>query len=97
MTEVLFDHNRLVHVRREANSLPLGTLVAGHKKDVVPLNTWHTTGHLDYSHGVRLVHEVVWIDGVEHVMRDVLRDTTLPALLSDEGVPRKARYDLRWP
>ena len=121
---VFADHNRMVRARRDADPRPPGSLVAGHKKDVVlsarldtlpnrvaiygwhkpdgdpiqPLNTWHTTVHVDYSHGVRLVHGVVWINGVEHAMRDVLRDTALAVLLSpEEGVIRKARYDTTWP
>jgi hypothetical protein len=120
---VFADHNRMVRERRDRIPLPQGTLVAGHKKDVVlsvrldslprrvaiygwhkpdgrpiqPLNTWHTTEHVDYSHGIRLVHHTVQIDGRPYVLSDALRDTTLAALLNHDGALRKARYETTWP
>jgi hypothetical protein len=108
---VFADHNRIVRARRDADPSPGGSLVAGHKKDVVlsarldtltnrvaiygwhkpdgqpiqPLNTWHTTAHVDYSHGIRLVHRQILIDGVEHDIVTVLRNPELAPLLSDDG------------
>jgi hypothetical protein len=120
---VFADHNRMVRARRGDNSILVGALVAGHKKDVVlsarldsltnrvaiygwhkpdgqpiqPLNTWHTTGHVDYSHGIRLVHATVQVDGVPRAITELLRDATMVTLLSDERAMRKARYDTTWP
>src|SRR5690606_9057358 len=101
----------MVPARRAANPAPMGSLVAGHKKDVVvtprldslpgrvaiygwqrpdgsniqPLNTSHTSEHVDYSHGIRFILDTVVIDGTPHELRMLLRDPLLAALLSDEG------------
>ena len=72
-------------------------LLEGLGEPIQPLNTWHTTGHVDYSHGVRLVHGVVQIEGRPHALHDVLRDSTYAVLLSNEGTLRKVRYDTTWP
>lgn len=115
---VFVAHDRMVQARRAAVAVPLGTLVAGHKKDVVlsrrldslpgrvaiygwhtldsvpiqPLNTWHTTGHVDYSHGIRLVSRRIEINGTPHDLLTVLRDTALATAISAEGVMRFGRY-----
>lgn len=120
---VFAEHDAMVRARRRSDTLPLGSLVAGHKKDVVltarldtlpsrvaiygwhkpdgrpiqPLNTWHTTGHVDYSHGIRLIGSAILVDGVRRRVSDVLRDSTLSSLLNDDGPMRKARYDSTWP
>lgn len=108
---VFAEHNAMVRARRAANPAPLGSLTAGHKKDVVltpqldtlkgrvaiygwhrpdgtpiqPLNVSHTSDHVDYSHGIRLVRDRILIDGSEHELSIVLRDPLLSTLLSHEG------------
>jgi hypothetical protein len=115
---VFEDHDRLVRARRMRESAPSGSLVAGHKKDVVitarldslpgrvaiygwhrpdgrpiqPLYTGHSDRWVDYSHGIRLVSRVLLIDGDQRDMLEVLRDTALAGLLSDDGVMVRARY-----
>ncbi len=117
---VFAEHNRLVAARRRADPHPMGTLTAGHKKDVVltprldtlrnrvaiygwhkpdgspiqPLNTWHTTGHVDYSHGVRLVARPMVVDGEEHDLLALLRDSARVGLVSDEGAMRTGRFPI---
>lgn len=59
---------------------------------IQPLYTGHTDRWVDYSHGIRLVHREVSIDGVMHDLVDVLRDESLAALLSDEGVIAEPCY-----
>jgi hypothetical protein len=104
-------HNRKIAQQRVSHHIPLGELVAGHKKDVVitnrltrmpgriaiygwhqptgipiqPLSTVHGAGYADYSHGIRLVSEVVLIDGKIRSVYDVLQDPQLASLLTDEG------------
>lgn len=115
-------HTRMVHQQREQSirQYPLGSLVAGNKKDVVisnmisnsknqlrvviygwhkpdgkaiqPLHNGHTTDHVDYSHGIRLIQNKLWINGKKTTLRSVLESETLHPLLSDEGVIRKAYY-----
>jgi hypothetical protein len=104
-------HNRKIAQQRAARAIPLGALVAGHKKDVVitnrlthapgriaiygwqqpggipiqPLSTVHGAGYADYSHGIRLVSDVVLIDGKIRSIYDVLQDPQLAFVLSKEG------------
>jgi hypothetical protein len=115
-------HTRMVQQQREQSirKYPLGTLVAGNKKDVVisnmiynsknqlrvaiygwhkpdgkaiqPLYNGHTTDHVDYSHGIRLIQNKLWVNGSKTNLRAVLGSETLHPLLSDEGVIRKAYY-----
>lgn len=110
---VFVRHNELVWEQRQAAlaACPPGTLVAGHKKDVVAspkLETrpgkvaiygWHGTngipiqplylGHadswVDYSHGIRLVHQTALLDGAEEPLAAILSDPELSMLASDEG------------
>ena len=105
-------HQRLIDAQRAG--IPIGTLVAGHKKDVVlsdrlfdrpdreaiygwhrldgspiqPLSTLHGVRYADYSHGVRLVWHQVWIDGAPREITEVLADSGLAPVLSDEGAIR---------
>jgi hypothetical protein len=104
-------HNRKIAQQRVSHHIPLGELVAGHKKDVVitnrltrmperiaiygwqqpggipiqPLSTVHGAGYADYSHGIRLVSDVVLIDGKIRSIYDVLQDPQLAFVLSKEG------------
>lgn len=115
-------HNRMVNVQRE-NSLqnfPLGSLVAGNKKDVVisnkiytidmksrvviygwhkpdgkaiqPLYNGHTSDHVDYSHGIRLIQNKLWVNGKRSNLKNILQSEDLHPLLSDEGMIGKAYY-----
>jgi hypothetical protein len=52
---------------------------------IQPLSTVHGARYADYSHGVRLVSNVVWVDGERRSIFDVLADKRLAPLLSDEG------------
>ena len=52
---------------------------------IQPLSTVHGARYADYSHGIRLVSEVVYVNGVRRLMAEVLADPRLAALLSDEG------------
>jgi hypothetical protein len=56
---------------------------------IQPLSTVHGAAYADYSHGVRLVSDIVLIDGKPLSIYRVLQDPKLAALLSDEGsIPR---------
>jgi len=57
-------------------------------KPIQPLSTVHGAGYADYSHGVRLVSETVYIDGKPRSIRSVLQDPQLANVLSDEGPVR---------
>lgn len=119
---VFMDHDKLVHTQRAASlaAYPLGSLVAGNKKDVVisnkiyapdgkprvviygwhkpdgkaiqPLYNGHTSIHVDYSHGIRMVQNKIWIDGKKSTIQKVLQSAELNPLLSDEGIIEKPFY-----
>jgi hypothetical protein len=104
-------HNRTIAEQRSTLGIPLGALIAGHKKDVVvsnrlashpgriaiygwhkpdghpiqPLSTVHGANYADYSHGIRLVSDVMYIDGKPTSVHKVLENPELAPILSDEG------------
>jgi hypothetical protein len=70
-------------------------LYGWHRLDGTPIqpkSKVHTTPHVDYSHGVRLVSRTVLLDGEPTTLDAVLADPRLCALLSDEGPLAAARY-----
>lgn len=115
---VFEQHNETVQAQLRERQSGAGSIVAGHKKDVVltnrlgqslgrvaiygwhqlngapiqPVYVGHTNEWVDYSHGIRLVHRNVDVDGVEYDLIDLLSDPTLAPLLSDEGVLTYTRY-----
>ncbi len=58
---------------------------------IQPLSTVHSAGYADYSHGIRLVSNIVVIDGEPRSIYDVLEDPRFAKVLSDEGAIPKAR------
>jgi len=52
---------------------------------IQPLSTIHRASYADYSHGIRLVSEIVLIDGKPKSIYSVLQDPQLTKVLSDEG------------
>jgi hypothetical protein len=104
-------HHHRIREQRLARHVRLGTLTAGHKKDLVitnrlrqqprrvaiygwhrdehdpiqPLSTRHGIRYADYSHGVRLVSAVAYVDGAPRPIVEVLSDPWLAGILSDEG------------
>lgn len=60
---------------------------------IQPLSTVHGARYADYSHGVRLVSQTVFVDGRPARLLDVLADPQLGPLLSDEGaLPQAAAW-----
>ena len=59
---------------------------------IQPLSKVHTFGHVDYSHGIRLVARRMEVDGVATTVDAVLQDPLLYPLLSDEGAFASFRY-----
>jgi len=68
------------------------TIYGWHRLDgtaIQPLYNRHLGNYVDYSHGVRLISERVIIDGKEYKYREILKDTLLHTLLSNEQEPLK--------
>ena len=62
---------------------------------IQPLSTIHGAQYADYSHGVRLVHRTVLVDGTPRDIYELLADPRFATLVSDEGVIRNAQELLR--
>jgi hypothetical protein len=115
-------HNRKITEQRLARGMPLGVLVAGHKKDVVvtnrlahrpgsiaiygwhrqagrpiqPLSTVHGARYADYSHGIRLVSDTIWLDGHPWSIAQLLQHPGLAKVLSTEGAIPRALSSLQF-
>ncbi len=59
---------------------------------IQPLYAGHVDFYADYSHGIRLVHNRVFVDGQPTTIAAVLEDQVLHPLLSDEGAFTAATY-----
>jgi hypothetical protein len=60
---------------------------------IQPLSTVHGARYADYSHGVRLVSQTVFVNGAPARLLDALADAQLGPLLSDEGaLPQAAAW-----
>ena len=57
---------------------------------IQPLSTVHGAGYADYSHGIRLVSKTAMIEGQLRSIYDILQDSSLARILSDEGPIRAA-------
>lgn len=117
-TDYYRHHNAMVRGQRAGWTVPIGTLTAGDKKDLVltnllwrnpervaiygwhkgdgkaiqPLSTVHGARYADYSHGVRLVSAVAYVDGQARPLSALIEDPHLAPLVSDEGaIPDLAR------
>ncbi len=59
---------------------------------IQPLYLDHGVSWVDYSHGVRLVHQAMRVNGSTTTVAGVLSDPCRAGLLSDEGVVAQPRY-----
>jgi hypothetical protein len=57
----------------------------------------HGEGYVDYSHGIRLVHPTVTIDGRDMPLENALRDSRYAPLFSHEGALKTVRYQAPLP
>ncbi|MFA6770538.1 MAG: hypothetical protein WCR71_05130 [Bacteroidales bacterium] len=72
------------------------TIYGWHKlngKPIQPLSNVHINSYVDYSHGTRLICNRVLVDGKAYNYNDILKNSLLYTLLSNESEPlRKTRY-----
>jgi hypothetical protein len=66
-------------------------------KAIQPLYAGHVNWYVDYSHGIRLVSQTIKVNGKKMNYRDVLKDSVLRSLLSDESAEPMLRYDTSAP
>lgn len=61
-------------------------------KPIQPLYTGHVDWYVDYSHGIRLIHRTIWVEGKAMDYIDVMKDKVLKRLLCDEDACDVYRY-----
>lgn len=61
-------------------------------KAIQPLSTVHGHHYADYSHGVRLIANMMKINGLWYPVADILQDPELAFTISDEGPLSQVRY-----
>lgn len=87
---------RMYHDRRA--SVPAPVVIYGwHRLNgtpIQPVYNGHTATYADYSHGVRLVQDTVWVNGKTRSMRQLLRSRKWHGLLTREGRIKPATYPL---
>jgi hypothetical protein len=54
-------------------------------RPIQPLSTVHGAEYADYSHGIRLVSDIAFVNGAPQSLADVLQDPKLAQLVSGEG------------
>ena len=64
------------------------------KNPIQPVYNGHIALYADYSHGVRLISNVAFINGDKYQVTDILKDTNLSVLLSSEGIISKPYYPI---
>jgi hypothetical protein len=78
----------LVLTNRLWSKLGRVAIYGWHKTDgtvIQPLSTVHGARYADYSHGVRLVSLVAFVDGVPRSLLDLLQDPQIAGLITGEG------------
>jgi len=97
-TALLAGHKKDVVLSALLRDWPDRVVIYGwHRLDGRPIQpVWkgHTTGHVDYSHGIRFVARRMLLDGAPTTVDAVLADPELCALLSGEGPVAPARYPI---
>lgn len=63
-------------------------------KAIQPVYNKHSNTWADYSHGIRLIQNKVWVNGKRTTIQKVLADPYLSQLISDEGTITKAYYPI---
>jgi hypothetical protein len=88
------DKKDLVITNRLWANLERVAIYGWHRLDhnpIQPLSTVHGARYADYSHGVRLVSTIVYVDGEPRSIFDALTNTQLAPALNREGpIPRLA-------
>jgi hypothetical protein len=66
------------------------------RQPIQPLSTVHGARYADYSHGVRLVSRIIYLNGAAREFIDALRDPAVTLLLGGDGarIGRKLQGDL---
>jgi hypothetical protein len=89
-------HKKDVVISKKAFSTPGKVAIYGwHRevgKPIQPLYAGHKETWVDYSHGIRLIQRQVLLDGNSRTIQQILSDSKVAPLLSDEGLMSQTRY-----
>jgi hypothetical protein len=87
--EIVSGHKKDVVFTNQLKSRPHRLAIYGwHRSDgrpIQPLSYVHGATYADYSHGIRLVSDIVLINGRPRSIFEALSDTRLAGVLSNEG------------
>ena len=82
-------HKKDIVISNRLNTRPGKIAIYGwHRlngKPVQPLSTVHHKNYADYSHGIRLVSQIAFVNGKKVHIKNLLTDLKLSQALSDEG------------
>lgn len=76
---------------------PRVVIYGWHKPDgkaIQPLYNGHKYDWVDYSHGIRLIQDQVYLNGRKTTLKKILKSDEFHGLLSDEGVINRPVYPL---
>lgn len=89
-------HKKDVVISAKLSSAPGKVAIYGWQQTngvpIQPLYVGHMAAWVDYSHGIRLVHQRLLVNGAPRTVAELLADSNLASLLSDEGAFSDARY-----
>jgi hypothetical protein len=94
---ILAGHKKDVVICNRISELPDKVAIYGwHRPDGTfwqPLYTGHINWYVDYSHGVRLVNRLAWLNGKPVYLDELLKDPILFKIVSNENGPmEQTRY-----
>lgn len=64
----------------------------GKNNPIQPVYNGHHAGYADYSHGIRLISKLAFINGAAILVEDILKHQKMSILLSNEGIISKPKY-----
>ena len=87
--DILAGHKKDVVISNRLNTRPNRIAIYGWHEaigdPIQPLSTIHHKEYADYSHGIRFVSQVAFLNGNEINIKDLLTDSRYSGALSDEG------------
>jgi hypothetical protein len=88
-SELSAGHKKDLVLTNRLNSKPGRVAIYGwHRpngKPIQPLSTVHGDEYADYSHGVRLVSRMAYVNGEPRALNEILQAKTLSSIVSSEG------------
>ena len=84
--------NKIYSTDRTSDRVVIYGWHLGVNNPIQPVYNGHVDWYADYSHGVRLISKTAFVNGESTKVEDILKDSTLSILLSNEGLINKPYY-----